>query len=362
MTLHLNPHLFFLLKEGEIVVWDYLQNQQFEINAEYFERIKFWASGGEEVQNNSKSGGTHSAQSNSIDEDLIEGGLLSKTPFPAPEWGWDPLSKMFHMGTQNIPYIESSESPSQWIEGYAEKCDTFQNEHLSEPFELDGEKVMLSSPDLTALQKISLFEAFKNRKTNRIFHKKSISKETLSTILFTTFGKFHGDTWEEKSITKVQPLGIRKTSPSGGSLHPIEAYVLIYAVDGITPGIYHYSVESHDLTFIKDVPSYKELSGHFYNQFYLENMAFGVFLVPHFDRCWEKYPHSRAYRIVLMDAGHLSQTFLLTATVCGLNTWLSAAFKDQEISDLLGVDGVTHSPLHFVAAGFGENSSLPKID
>ncbi|MDF5808502.1 hypothetical protein P4123_14470 [Pseudomonas aeruginosa] len=46
------------------------------------------------------------------------------------------------------------------------------------------------------------------------------------------------------------PLGdvfVRKTSPSGGSLHPVEVYPIVLNVDGIERGIYHYSVRRHGL-------------------------------------------------------------------------------------------------------------------
>jgi SagB-type dehydrogenase family enzyme len=52
-----------------------------------------------------------------------------------------------------------------------------------------------------------------------------------------------------------------------------------------------------------------------------------------------KYPHSRAYRVALFDAGHLSQTVQLVATALGLRTWITAAFYDNELNDLLALDG-----------------------
>ena len=42
-------------------------------------------------------------------------------------------------------------------------------------------------------------------------------------------------------------LGLRRTSPSGGSLHPIEVYPLVRRVEGIAPGLYHYLGREHAL-------------------------------------------------------------------------------------------------------------------
>ena len=350
MTLFANPYIFFLIKDKGVVVWDYLKNQQFEITYEYFERLQFWS-----PQNTKEALDT-------VDHELLQGGLLSEAPYPIIDWQWDDLSKIFHMGTQDIPFFNSPDSKLEWLSGYADQCDTSLEEQNKYFIEREGEKTSLPEADLSGLGSTSLLQTLKSRKTNRIFHEKPVSLETVSTILFTSFGKFHGDEWAAEEGGDFKPLGIRKSSPSGGGLQSAEAYVMAYKIDGLEPGIYHYSVQHHELTKVNEAPSYKELTSHFYNQFFLENIPFGVFFVSHLDKYWGKYPHSRAYRVALLDVGHLSQTFLLTATACKLNTWLSAAFKDSEISKLLKVDGVTHTPLHFVAAGYGENASLPKVD
>jgi nitroreductase len=64
-----------------------------------------------------------------------------------------------------------------------------------------------------------------------------------------------------------------------------------------------------------------------------------------------RYRHPRAYRIVLLDAGHLGQTFCLTATRMGLAPFSTAALKDTLIEKDLGIDGVTESVLYVVGVG-----------
>lgn len=351
MDYFLNPYLFFLIVDKKIVLWDYLNHQQFEISSKYFNRLKFWTPS------------NYKDALDSIDKDLLEFGILQKQPFETYEWEWDALSKIYHIGTQNIPTFEAPDSPEEWISGYGEYCKKLTYSPSSELlFEREGEKIALPPPQLSLLSEKTYLEVLKARKTNRVFKPEPIELEIFSALLFATFGKFHGEEWSDFQTKGLSPLGMRKSSPSGGGLHPIEAYIIVFNVKTLKKGIYHYSVKHHALTLIKDSINYEELIPYFYNQFYIENISFGVFLVANFDKCWEKYPHSRAYRIVLMDAGHVSQTFLLNATAAGLNTFLSAAFKDKEISTLLGIDGVTQSPLHFVAAGMGGNTSLTKID
>jgi SagB-type dehydrogenase family enzyme len=70
-----------------------------------------------------------------------------------------------------------------------------------------------------------------------------------------------------------------------------------------------------------------------------------------FARTQWKYPASRAYRAVLLDAGHLGQTFCLVATWLGLAPFCTMALADSRIERDLGIDGVTESVLY--AAGVG---------
>jgi SagB-type dehydrogenase family enzyme len=75
-----------------------------------------------------------------------------------------------------------------------------------------------------------------------------------------------------------------------------------------------------------------------------------------FQRSMWKYRHARAYRVVLLDAGHLCQTFCLVATWLGLAPFCTAALKDTLIESHLGIDGISESVLY--AAGVGRP---PKI-
>ncbi len=40
---------------------------------------------------------------------------------------------------------------------------------------------------------------------------------------------------------------LKKTSPSGGGLHPVETYLLVQNVEGLAPGLYHYRPLQHSL-------------------------------------------------------------------------------------------------------------------
>ena len=82
------------------------------------------------------------------------------------------------------------------------------------------------------------------------------------------------------------------------------------------------------------------------------------FLVSDLDQVWSKYLHSRAYREIFLDAGHLSQTFQLVATALSLNTWLSGYFRDDDLMEFLRIQGENKVPIIFVGGGKGERTPL----
>jgi len=83
-----------------------------------------------------------------------------------------------------------------------------------------------------------------------------------------------------------------------------------------------------------------------------------VFFAASFERVLWRYDYSRAYRAVLIEAGHLCQTFCLTATWLGLAPFCSMALSDRSIERDLKLDGITESVLY--AAGVGVR--VPGVD
>ena len=70
-----------------------------------------------------------------------------------------------------------------------------------------------------------------------------------------------------------------------------------------------------------------------------------------FQRTQWKYDYPRACRAVLAEAGHLCQTFCLTATWLGLAPFCTAALSDSKIEKDFRMDGVDEIVLY--AAGVG---------
>jgi putative peptide maturation dehydrogenase len=182
-----------------------------------------------------------------------------------------------------------------------------------------------------------LYDLLAARKTSRGFvEDSSLTLDELSIVLKTVWG-CRGLLWLGPDLTIL-----KKTSPSGGSQHPIEVYPLVRAVDGLDPGLYHYGVERHELELVE------RLAGDEAAELITEVTA-GQ---PHFARAqavflmaarfgrnhWKYAAHAKAFRVMLMDAAHLSQTLYLVCTELGLGAFVTAAINEENIDRRLGLD------------------------
>jgi len=336
----LNPHIFFQLKEGKIIAWDYFHHQQFILEKEEFERLILYS---------------QDKPFEEQDQEFLAHHLLTDT-LEENTWGADVLAEIFHLGTCDVFEQTPLTNPEDFIKEYIQYCEKVVKTPLEPSLKHEGQTVALPQPNLELLKEKNFWQVLRSRKTCRDFYGTSISQEVLSTLLFISFGFVH-EGWEEFKKYTLPEVSKRKTSPSGGGLHPIEVYVFIYHVEGVRPGLYYYNATSHTLVLLKLGDFEDQLISILANQYYAKGLSVGIFLTADFQKAWWKYPHSRGYRNVLYDLGHLSQTFLLSATALELQTWLTGAFHDSSIAKLLNV-GPFEKALFFVGCGKGSGNAF----
>jgi len=149
---------------------------------------------------------------------------------------------------------------------------------------------------------------------------------------------------------------VKKTSPSGGALHPTEAYLIVQRVEGIAHGLYHYRAGEHALQRLPWEGTPEELNAFarlaVVGQQWFADAHVLVVLAPRFARNFWKYRnHSKAYRVCILDVGHLSQTLFLSATEQGLGAFITAAINEVDIEQAFGLTGYVDGPL--AVCGFG---------
>ncbi|MFS0692111.1 SagB family peptide dehydrogenase [Streptomyces nitrosporeus] len=187
-------------------------------------------------------------------------------------------------------------------------------------------------------------EVLYDRRTHRDFTGAPVPLETLASLLATTFGPVD-------FIDCGRGALYRRTSPQGGSRQEIDAYVGALRVDGLDPGWYHYDGLGHALGLLSEGCTPEDAVHLCAGQAWAGRPAFLVVLAARLERMSVKYPTPRAYRVCLLDAGHLGQTFALTATALGLGPAQTGAFRDSEVAGRCGLDGTGSVPLYVLAAG-----------
>lgn len=340
----INPYLFILARPPSLVVWDYKNHKQFELNSEYATRLVQLI----ETPN-------HFNSNRPVDANLLSAGIITTTEEHPIEWGWDELSKIFHIGTKNIPCEHIPNDIHEWSAQYLAHC----NEVLATPapkarFQESPTTglIALPAPSLPTSSETTLGQTLINRKTCRSFSDEAVSLNDISTLLYLSLG-YLKERENDTDDSIPDGLGSRRSSPSGGGLNACEGYLHVRNVSGLKAGIYYYHPDLHALRPINPLPA-EPLGLLLAGQHFINSLPFGLFITSRFDKLWWKYEHSRAYRMAFVEAGHISQTFQLVATGLGLNTWLTGALTDERVEALLGLEISAEQPLLFVGCGHGD--------
>jgi SagB-type dehydrogenase family enzyme len=255
---------------------------------------------------------------------------------------WNPAASFFHLSTKDIYADEVTPEEIAFVEQLAK-------EHpVPVPLKKYAGVATIALP--AAKTDGEFTRVLRERRTWREFSRQPVARESLGKLLDLSFG-IQG--WED--VPTIGRLA-QKTSPSGGALHPSEAYVLAMRVAGVAPGIYHYDAGRHRLQRIRGGMTAAEIQSYLAGQWWFRHAAFVVFVTAVFARNQWKYDYARAYRAILIEAGHLCQTFCLTATWLGLAPFCTIAFADTKIERSLGIDGISESVIYAMGAGRRKSS------
>jgi putative peptide maturation dehydrogenase len=286
--------------------------------------------------------------------------------------GWHPAAAVAHMATR----WEGVDGPK----GMAE-ADVDTNEGLLRQHGLPPPPVLPSrAPDrelaLPRIERDAFDGLLDTRTTCRNYDRDvAVPLATFSQLMARAFGA--------RGIGRPAPgfEVYKRTSPSGGSLHPTECLLIVQRVEGIAPGLYRYRIESHALEPV--VPAIappqpgdagtrppgdaapRAWTAHELQAFariavagqeFFADAAVLCILAPRFHRNFWKYRnHAKAYRVCILDVGHLSQTLQLCATQAGLGPFVTGAINEVDLERAFGMTAHAQSPL--VVCGFGPRAA-----
>jgi putative peptide maturation dehydrogenase len=164
-----------------------------------------------------------------------------------------------------------------------------------------------------------------------------------------------------QAVVEVMPgaFGLKKANPSGGALHPLEAYLLVRRVDGVATGLYHYHPVAHALEPIRALDQVTaDRMAHLFvaGQGYFAEAPVHIVLAARFGRThWKYRNHAKAYRAITIEVGHVAQNLYLAATEAGLGAYVTAAINEIDIERAFALESMAEGPL--AVLGFGQRAA-----
>ena len=208
----------------------------------------------------------------------------------------------------------------------------------------DLQSVFMLPPPVTD-GSMSVEEALASRRSRRNFMDRAISMDKLSQILWAAYGITY-------PIPDAHP-GLRgglRTTPSAGATFPLEVYVVVGNVEGLTPGVYRYVSEEHKLVKVIDGDVRNELSVAALGQRMVREAPASVFYSAIFSRITGRYGE-RGIMYAYIELGHSAQNVYLQVEALGLGTVAVGAFIDDMVRQILNLPE-NEEPLYIMPFGY----------
>lgn len=198
-----------------------------------------------------------------------------------------------------------------------------------------SKKWTLKHPDL------ALEATITGRRSIRRFSSAPLTLEELSWLL-----------WCCQGVQKVIPPSMTvRTVPSAGARHPLDTFVLLNRIKGISTGLYRFLAVEHA---IAPVTLSAQIAGGLQAACLEQDMVVTAgatfFWVADVYRSAWRYSE-RAWRYVFIDAGHACQNLYLGAAAVECGVCAIAAFDDVKLNRLLGVDGMERFAVYAAVVG-----------
>jgi SagB-type dehydrogenase family enzyme len=185
--------------------------------------------------------------------------------------------------------------------------------------------------------------ALAERASCRRFAPQPLTTKQLSILLKAAYG-VSGETSAGDTSTRERPV------PSAGGRYPLEIYLLLWNVESVRSGIYHYEPLQHALEYLDTVPPRTRIPSLFLNQPYLGEAGALVVLTGVPDRQLDRY-RDRGYRYLLIEGGHVAQNIGLVAAAVGVGCLSLGGFMDDSVAALLDLQQDCEIALYGIALG-----------
>ena len=208
------------------------------------------------------------------------------------------------------------------------------------PADPSADKIALPPVAEAALLALDLRTLIEGRRSVRHYAPHPLSLAELSYLLWCTQG-----------VLTANSSATLRTVPSAGARHAFETYLLVNRVEGLTPRLYRFIAGEHVLQPRPGTEGIAPALAHAcLDQDMLETCAVAFIWVAVPARMTWRYSQ-RGYRYLHLDAGHVCQNLYLAAESLGCGACAIAAFDDDAVNGVLGVDGEEQFAIYLATVG-----------
>lgn len=212
---------------------------------------------------------------------------------------------------------------------------------IQKPYPSDADLIdLVVKDDWENMFNIPLARAVKNRVSHRNYGEYPISLEELSFLL-----------WATQGVRLVEGNNTYRNVPSAGCRHSMETYLAVFNVDELECGVYRYLPLSHQLILeFKDNELREKLINATFRQEFAGHSALTFIWTTIPNRMeWRYGPVS--HKVIAMDAGHAAQNLYLACEAINSGTCAIAAYNQEYVDELLGLDGVEEFVIYLAPVG-----------
>jgi SagB-type dehydrogenase family enzyme len=201
--------------------------------------------------------------------------------------------------------------------------------------------VDLPPPDELRITDLDLKTAIENRRSIRSYATIPLELDELSFLLWSTQGV-------KQVMAKIATL---RNVPSAGARHAFETFLLVNNVASLQSGLYRFIATRHKLVPTNRAANVADMivEGCLGQSFVKECAVTFIWVAVPYRMNW-RYGE-RGYRYLHLDGGHVCQNLYLAAEAVGCGVCAIAAFEDDTMNRILGVDGDEQFVIYVATVG-----------
>ncbi len=181
-----------------------------------------------------------------------------------------------------------------------------------------------------------------SRESHRVYTGEAMTLDELSYLLWCTQGV--------KEI-RGRAYATLRTVPCGGARHEFECYFAVRNIEGLERGLYHYLPMHHQIEYLGTVENLDSwIKDSLCGQAWAATANVVFYYSAVFYRAEWRYGIT-THRVLLIDAGHITENMYLAATSIGLGGCAIGSVECRKVDAAFGLDGKEEASFYAMPVG-----------